>query len=236
MSHPFSSSPLELVHPRVEDYLYALTPESDPVLKEMERFGRSLDFPMVGPLVGRFLFQLACCVKANRIFEMGSGFGYSAYWFAKAISKEGEVIGTEASSENAARAKAFFKKGGIEQKITFQVGNATDIINHHPGPFDIIFIDIDKESYPDAFHKALPKLRPGGLLIADNVLWFGRVVTGDRSPSTEGIREFTRLFYTTKGLFTTIVPLRDGVSISIKEWTRGGSAQRPPFARSGRGK
>jgi len=216
MATPFSSPTLQLTHPRVEEYLYAQTPERDAVLKEMERFGTGLDFPMVGPLVGRFLFQLAFCTKARRIFEMGSGFGYSAYWFAKAVPEDGEVICTEGSPENASRAKTFFKKGGIEKKITFEVGNAIDIIDRYSAPFDIIFIDIDKESYPEAFHKALPKLRSGGLLIADNVLWFGRVVTGDRSSSTEGIREFTRLIYTTKGLFTTILPLRDGVSISIK--------------------
>ena len=221
MSNPFSSETLELVHPRIEEYLHTLTPERDAVLKEMERLGTSLDFPMVGPLVGRFLYQLAFCLKAKRVFEMGSGFGYSAYWFVEALPEDGKVICTEGSAENGARAKAFFKKGGIEKKVTFEIGNAIEIIDRYPGPFDIVFIDIDKESYPTAFHKALPKLRPGGLLIADNVLWFGRVVTGDCSPSTGGIREFTRLIYATKGLFTTILPLRDGVSVSIKELPKG---------------
>lgn len=210
------SSQIELVHPRIEEYLYDLLPEGDSLPQEMERFGESLHFPMVGPLVGRFLFQLALLTKAKNIFEMGSGFGYSAYWFAKAVPEKGRVIFTDTSPELAKTARAFLKKGGLDKKVTFEVGDALHILERYPGPFDIIFMDIDKENYPLAFRKAFPKLRDGGLLIADNVLWFGRVVTGDQDPSTEGIREFTRLIYTTKGLFTTILPLRDGVSVSIK--------------------
>lgn len=213
---PVSQPTFPLVHPQVEEYLYRLTPEGDPVLKEMETLGVALDFPYVGPLVGHFLFQLTYCTKAKRVFEMGSGFGYSAYWFAKAVGKEGEVIFTEAAPENAARAKEFFRKGAVERRVKIEIGDALEIIDRYPGPFDLIFIDIDKQDYPTAFHKAFSKLRQGGLLIADNVLWFGRVLTGDRDPTTEGIREFTRLIYSKKNLFTTILPLRDGVSVSVK--------------------
>ena len=215
--NPFAPPSFELVHPRVEEYLETLTPREDPVLLEMERLGDKLQFPIVGPLVGRLLFQLALCMKAKKIFEMGSGFGYSAFWFAKALSEGGEVIGTEGSLENVSQAKKFFKKGGIEKRVKMEIGNALEIIDRTPGPFDIVFIDIDKQDYPAAFQRALPKLRRGGLLIADNVLWFGRVITGDRDATTEGIREFTRLIYNTKDLLTTVMPLRDGVSISIKE-------------------
>ena len=212
----FSPTSMDLVHPRVEDYLYHLLPEEESVLKEMEQFGEKLNFPMVGPLVGRFLFQLAFSIQAKRIFEMGSGFGYSAYWFAKAVPEDGEVVFTEGSQELAEKARLFFKKGGVEKRVKLEVGNALEIIERYDEPFDIIFVDIDKEDYPLAFQRALPKLRQRGLLIADNILWFGRVMTKDASPATEGIREFTRLIYTTRGLFTTILPLRDGVSVSVK--------------------
>ncbi len=208
---------MELVHPRVEKYLYQLLPEEDALLKEMEAYGASLDFPMVGPLVGRFLFQLAFSIKAKYIFEMGSGFGYSAYWFAKAVPGDGKVVFTEGSPKLTEKAKNFFKKGEVEERIKVEVGNALEVIDRYPGPFDLIFIDINKEDYPVAFRKALPKLRKGGLLIADNILWFGKVMTRDRDATTEGIREFTRLIYETNGLFTTILPLRDGVSVSVKQ-------------------
>jgi len=205
----------ELVDPRVEEYLKALLPEEETVLKEMEQFGESRNFPLVGPLVGRFLNQLATLVGATSIFEMGSGYGYSAYWFAKALS-EGQVVLTEGSPELAQKAKAFLKRAGMEKKTKIEVGDALEIIDRYQGPFDLIFIDIDKEDYPKAFHKALPKLKQGGALVADNVLWFGRVISGDQDETTKGIREFTRLIYQTPGLRTTIVPLRDGVSISLK--------------------
>lgn len=217
LSKHFSQGTLELLHPKVEAYLGGLLPEASSLLKEMEAFGKKLNFPLVGPLVGRVLFQLASTSSAKRIFEMGSGYGYSAYWFAQALPGDGEVILTEGSQDLADQARLFLKRGNVEKKSRIEVGNALDIIERYDPPFDIIFIDIDKEDYPNAFEKAFPKLREGGLLIADNVLWSGRVVTGDTSPATEGIREFTRLIYQTQELFTTILPLRDGVSVSLKK-------------------
>ena len=207
---------MELVNAEIEEYLYRLLPERDPVLQEMESFGRSLDFPLIGPLVGRFLHQLTLLSGIKTIFEMGSGFGYSAYWFAKALPEGGKIILTEGSQELSQKAREFLRRGGIEKKAAFEMGDAVQILERTAGPFDLVFVDIDKEQYPEAFRKALPKIRKGGILAADNVLWFGKVVSRDRSPATEGIREFTRLIYGSKELMTTILPLRDGVSVSVK--------------------
>ncbi len=207
---------MEILQPKIEKHLYDILPQRDQVLQEMEEFGKVRDFPIVGPLVGRLLCQLTLLTKAKRILEMGSGYGYSAYWFARAIKRGGRVICTEGDPQNKRRALNYFERGGIDDKIEFLVGNALNIIDELKGKFDIIFIDINKSQYPQAFRKALPRLRKGGLLIADNIIWSGRIVEPNPDDSTQGILEFTKLLYTSKQLFTTIIPLRDGVSVSIK--------------------
>ena len=208
---------MELVHPSIEAYLHQLLPDRDPILKEMESFGQEKQFPLVGPLVGCFLYQLALVSGTKRLFEMGSGFGYSAYWFARALPTEGRMILTEGSGELSQKSKDYLKRGGFDKKAIFEIGDAVEILERTPGPFDLIFIDIDKEQYPEAFRWALPKVRKGGLLVADNILWFGQVLDReDRSAATEGIREFTRLIYAAENLATAILPIRDGVSVSMK--------------------
>ena len=206
-----------MVHPDIEAYLYGLLPERDPVLQTMERLAEERQFPAVGPLVGRFLAQLARMTSARRVLELGSGFGYSAYWWLTGMDAAGKVILTDGSREYAKEAQQFFKQAGLDGRIQFEVGDALKTLDRLDGPFDIIFMDIDKTQYPDAFRKALPKLKTGGLFVADNVLWFGSVATKDKSPETVAIRAFTKLAYG-PGLNTTIIPLRDGVSVTVKEY------------------
>ena len=197
----------------------------------MEAYARENRFPIVGPLVGRVLHQLVLLTNPTRIFEMGSGFGYSAYWMAKALRQpEASIICTDGSQENADRAAGYLARGGIANRIDYRVGNALEIINETEGDFDIIYNDIDKDGYPEAFRKAIPRLRSGGLFITDNMLWLGRVVTYDTDAdvqeldeeeqwvhnTTVGVKELTRLLYSSPDVFTTIIPLRDGVSVAIK--------------------
>jgi caffeoyl-CoA O-methyltransferase len=207
---------VDVVFPQITDYLHALTPERDSILKEMEALGARDDFPIVGPLVGRFLYQMAVITRAQRIFEMGSGFGYSAYWFATAMPQGGQVICTDTSEERLRLARSFFSRAGLEERIVCKVGNALDILRTEPGPFDLIFNDVDKEDYPQAFKLAMDKLRPGGLLITDNVLWSGEILSDDLGGEARAILVFNQLIYRTEGVYSTIVPLRDGLSISLK--------------------
>ena len=208
-----------------------LFPQRDEVLTEMEVYARENRFPIVGPLVGRVLHQLVLLTNPTRIFEMGSGFGYSAYWMAKALRQpEASIICTDGSQENADRAAGYLARGGIANRIDYRVGNALEIIDETEGDFDIIYNDIDKDGYPEAFRKAIPRLRSGGLFITDNMLWLGRVVTYDTDAdvqgldeeeqwvhnTTVGVKELTRLLYSSPDVFTTIIPLRDGVSVAIK--------------------
>lgn len=205
-----------IINPKIEEYLRNLNPIQDNVLKEMEELGNEKGFPIIGPLVGRLLYQLAIIIGAKRVFDMGSGFGYSAYWFAKALGKEGLVIFAELSEKNAWLAREFFRRGSLDNRVEIHVGDALQILEETDGEFDVIFNDIDKEYYPLVVDEAYKKLRRGGLFITDNVLWFGRVLTDDLSPSTKGVKEFTRLLFEEKGFVTTIIPIRDGISLSVK--------------------
>ena len=205
-----------ITDPEIVEYLFKVTPERDPVLREMEALAKERNFPIVGPLVGRVLYQMAVLIQAKRIFEMGSGFGYSAYWLAKGLKDGGKIVCVEGDSENIQLAKRFFKQGGLEEKAIFHQGDALDVIEEEKGPFDLIFNDVDKEGYPEVFRKAVPKLRKGGLLISDNLLWDGEVLSRNPDEATKGIQEYTRLVYRSNELFTTILPLRDGISVSIK--------------------
>jgi caffeoyl-CoA O-methyltransferase len=207
---------MDIVNPDIEQYLSDLFPSADPVLREMEQLAEREEFPIVGPLVGRLLALMARVTKARRVFEFGSGFGYSAYWFLQGMDGQGSVVLTDDEEENATRARDYFKRAGLLDRAGINVGDAFDIIDRQPGPFDIILVDCEKARYPLAFEKTMPKLRPGGLLIGDNVLWSGRVLNRSEEPSTIGIQQFTRLITTDTRLTTTILPLRDGVSISMK--------------------
>ena len=218
---------LDILHPSINEYLLDIIPERDAVLTEMEAYARERRFPIVGPLVGRVLHQLVLLTNPKRIFEMGSGFGYSAYWMAKALREpDASIICTDGSQENAEKAAAYLARGGIAERIDYRVGNALNIIDETEGEFDIIYNDIDKDGYPEAFRKAIPRLRSGGLFITDNMLWMGRVVQDvpEVAPedeqwlheATRGVKELTRLLYSSPDVFTTIIPLRDGISVAVK--------------------
>lgn len=202
---------------RVEDYLYSLLPARDDLLAEMEAEAGRRDIPIVGPAVGRILHQLARMTKAKTVFEMGSAIGYSTIWWARAVGKDGRVFYTDGDRKNGDEARKYFKRAGVEDRIEVQIGDALELLSEQKQEFDIIFNDVDKEDYPRVFRLAVPKLRKGGLFITDNVLWSGRVADLKTSdPSTKAIREFNRLVYNSPDLFTTILPIRDGIAVVIK--------------------
>jgi predicted O-methyltransferase YrrM len=211
MMHGITSEP-------VEQYLYSLLPPRDEVLAAMEAEATKRDIPIVGPLVGRLLHQLALMHGAKTVFELGSAIGYSTIWWARAVGEGGKVIYTDGDRKNADEARGFFERAGVASRITIKVGDALELLSEQKQAFDIIFCDVDKEDYPRAFRLALPRLRRGGLLIADNVLWSGKVA--ERNPAeatTKAILEFNRLLYSAPELFPTILPIRDGIAIGVKK-------------------
>lgn len=205
---------MEIVHPEIENYLSLLAKSSDPVLQEMEGRAGDEDFPIVGPLVGRLLRQLAETSAARRVLELGSGFGYSAYWFAQGLEKESQLILTDWSKENLLQAERYLKRGGQPVALSFLEGDALETLQGLKGDFDIIFNDTQKSRYPEVVPLAAHRLRPGGLLISDNVLWHGRVVAPEPDPDTQAVLEYNRLIFNDPGLFSVILPLRDGVAVS----------------------
>ena len=207
---------MDLINGDIEKYLNEVIPERDSVLTDMEVYAASKNFPIVGPLVGRLLFVIAKATKAKKVLELGSGFGYSAYWFAKAVGSAGKVVCTEKLEENEILAMQYLAKGRVAERVKFLLGDALSSVKGMRETFDIIFNDVDKTQYPSALKVALPKLRKGGLFISDNVLWSGRILDKKPDAATAGILTFTRMLFSTKELFTTIIPLRDGVSVSIK--------------------
>ena len=211
---------MTIVTPEIEAYLDALagpTPAREPVRAAMERLAAERAFPIVGPHVGRLLAILAGALGARRVLELGSGFGYSAYWFARAVGPGGEVHCTDLDAENRRQALSFLGQAGLADRIRYHLGDALERARGLQGPFDIIFNDVDKEHYPETVELAVGLLRPGGLFITDNTLWKGRVAApaaGDLT--TAAVLEFNRLVTAHPRLQTVIVPLRDGLAICRK--------------------
>ncbi len=201
---------------RIHSYLEKSSPESPPILREMEAHAAEQKFPIVGPLVGRFLQQAATMVKARKILELGSGFGYSAYWFSLSARGRGHITMTDLDRLNKRRAFDYFKRAGLQSTFDFRTGDAIKIADKLEGPFDLVFNDIDKHDYPRTIDLAAGLLRKGGLFITDNVVWSGRVC--DRTPdaTTNRIIEFTEQLYRDSRFFTTVIPLRDGLSLAVR--------------------
>lgn len=205
-----------IVHDEIEAYLNGLLPQRDAVLEEMEAYAAEREVPIVGPAVGRLLQVLVKLCGARRIFEMGSAIGYSSIWLARAAGEGAEVFYSDGSKENATRAVEYLRRAGMADRVRILVGDSLDLLRQTPGEFDMVFCDVDKHQYPAVFPLALPRVRKGGLLVADNVLWYGRVTQPPQDEATRGILEWNRLIYSSPELLTTIVPLRDGVSVSWK--------------------
>jgi len=203
--------------PEVEDYLYAMLPPRDEVLAEMEADASKNDVAIVGPAVARVLYQLAAISGAKKVFEMGSAIGYSTVWWARAVGEDGRVIYTDGDRKNAEKARRYFDRAGVSQRITVRVGDALEILSEQKEPYDIIFNDVDKTDYPRVFRLALPRLRSGGLFISDNVLWKGKLRRPNPDDRTKAILEFNKLICASKDLFTTILPIRDGVAVCVKK-------------------
>ena len=207
-----------IVQSALDKYMLELLPERDLVLREMEAQAKRRNIPIVGPMVGRLLYQYARLIQARRVFEMGSAIGYSTLWWARAVGASGEVVYTDGNRKNADEARGYFESAGVDGRIRIAVGDALELLSEEKREYDIIFNDVDKEDYPRVLHLVTSRLRKGGLFITDNVLWSGRVTeTKPRESSTRAIQEFNRRLYAMKEFCTTIVPLRDGLAVAIKD-------------------
>lgn len=211
----------------VQEFLIDLVPAREPEMQAMEKYAEEHNFPIIGPAAGYNCYQIARMIRARSVFEMGSGYGYSTAWFARAVqetcaedrrSGDGVVHHTVWDEKLSKMAANHLSRLGFDRLVEYHIAEAVETLSNMPGPFDLIFNDIDKEAYPDSLPVIKGKLRSGGVLIVDNILWSGRVFDmDDKSASTESIREFTRLITNDPDWITSLVPVRDGIIIAYKK-------------------
>ena len=209
---------MDIVDPDVDRYMRGLlTRWDEPVLLEMEAEGEARGFPIVGRQVGVTLELLARSIDARRVVELGSGFGYSAYWFSRAVGKDGELHLTDGDPENERKAEDYLRRANLAGPVRYHVGDAVDSFQKLEGEFDVVYCDIDKQGYPDAWRTARDRIRPGGLYLCDNVLWSGRVTEPSPDPTTSAILEHNAMIAGDERYLSTIVPTRDGVMVARRE-------------------
>ncbi|MDQ3962467.1 MAG: O-methyltransferase [Actinomycetota bacterium] len=213
---------MDIVHPAITRYLEDLTRHDDePVLLEMEALARENRFPIIGRLCGRYLELLARAIGAKRIFELGSGYGYSGYWFSRATGPDGEIHLSDGDPENEKKAMDFLSRAGLDAPISFHVGDAVEALNATEGEFDIVYCDIDKHGYPDAWDAGKKRVRVGGFYLCDNMLWSGRVTgesdEADVRPGWTDAIQATNVAISSDSNWRAIInPTRDGVMTALR--------------------
>ncbi|MFC7115056.1 O-methyltransferase [Natronoarchaeum sp. GCM10025703] len=209
-------------------FVSAAGPQPDDVLVEMHEYAREHGFPHVGPEVGGWLQLLARMVDAERVFEFGSGYGYSAYWFARALDEDAEIVLTEFDADELDMAREYMKRGGFDPLATYEHGDAIEIIEGYDGPFDVVLVDVRKDQYPAAFEAIREKVAPGGVIVADNAMTAGTIefekllaiqegedVT-DLSEATRGIAEYLRATQDAAEFTTAVMPVGEGIAVSYR--------------------
>jgi predicted O-methyltransferase YrrM len=195
-------------------------PPREPELQKMEEIAARNDFPIIGPACGYYCYQLARMINAKSIFELGSGYGYSTAWFAKAVKENGGgvVHHTVWDDKLSQQAQSHLSALGSADVVQFHNAEAVETLRQTPGPFDIIFNDIDKDGYPDSLPVIKEKLRHGGILIIDNMLWHGQTLDpNDHESTTEAIRRFTRDVTSDLDWIVSLIPARDGMIVAYKK-------------------
>ncbi len=209
----------KLAYPAVQEYLIDLVPPREPEMQEMEKYAAKTDFPIIGPAAGHICYQIARMINAKTVFEMGSGYGYSTAWFARAVRENGSgLVHHVVWDENLSKmAMDHLSRLGFGDFIKYHVAEAIETLRSMPGPFDLIFNDIEKQDYPASLPLIKEKLRSGGVLIIDNILWSGRIFNKkEKSDATEGVREFTRLITHDPDWIVSLIPVRDGLIVAYK--------------------
>ena len=210
---------MNFLDPAIASYLEGQVSRRPSEMKDMERIAEATKFPIIGPVSGQLCYLIARLIGARRVFELGSGYGYSTAWFARAVRENGggEVHHVVWDEDLSKRARTHLDRLGYTDLVRYHVAEAVETLRATDGPFDLIFNDINKRDYPASIDAILPKLRRGGALIIDNMLWSGRILDpADQSPDTEGVRAVTRRILESSDWIASIVPVRDGVLVAYR--------------------
>ena len=205
-----------IVEPQVEEYAEAYTTPDGELferLAEETRAKTTAPQMMVGRIEGRFLATLVALSGARRVLEFGTFTGYSSISMASALPADGKVITLDVDPEATAIARRYMDESGHGDKIEIRLGPALETLQDVEGPFDLIFIDADKPNYVNYYEAALPLLADNGLVIADNVLWSGRVVEDDGDESTRAIKEFNEHVRADDRVLSVMLTVRDGMTL-----------------------
>jgi predicted O-methyltransferase YrrM len=221
---------IDVLPGHADAYLQAVGPEPDGVLEEMDEYAEEQNFPHVGPALGGWLQLLARMVDATRVFEFGSGFGYSAYWFARALPDDGEVVLTEIDEDELDMAREHLDRGGFADLARFEHGDAMNVVEAYDGPFDVVLIDHQKHRYADAFEAVREKVAPGGIVVADNVMtggtiefeallraWHDDEPLASEDEMTTGIDEYLHAVREDPEFETAVLPIGSGLAVSHRE-------------------
>ncbi len=217
-----------LTYSRTQEFLTSLVPPREEEMQKMEKYAEETDFPIIGAAAGYYCYQVARMIKAKSVFEMGSGYGYSTAWFAKAVKETcaeqgrsdggGVVHHVVWDAKLSEMARGHLSRLGFDSLIQYQVAEAVETLRSTSGMFDLIFNDINKEAYPASLPLIKEKLRSGGVLIIDNILWSGRIFDKkNKSEATEGVREFTKAITHDPDWIVSLAPVRDGVIVAYKK-------------------
>lgn len=209
---------MSVTYDYIDDYLIRIARPRDRLLEKMEEYADTNNVPIIGPLVGRFIYNLAKTSQSRNILEIGTAIGYSGIWLARATGpQKGNLTTIDMNPERVKIARKNFAEAGLDKRVKVVEGNALEALPALKEEYDLIFLDSDKNIYPDAFKLSIPKLRKGGLFVADNALWGGEVAKGGRDSDTQSMIKFNKLVFESQALSSVIVPLRDGVLVSVKE-------------------
>jgi caffeoyl-CoA O-methyltransferase len=202
----------------LEQYLAERYWAEDDLLREVRA-----DIAARGPQIqvsaeaGRLLALLVRAARATRVLEVGTLFGYSGIWMARELPEDGHLDTIEIEQLHADAAQHWFERAGLGGRVTVHRGAGADVLATLQGPYDVAFIDADKAGYPAYARLALERLRPGGIVIADNAIRGGRIVEAGLSSDNDGIRDLHDLLAGDSGLVATTVPVGDGLAIAVKK-------------------
>jgi len=219
--------PEDILPEATTSFVRALGPDPDEIIEEMTDHATRDDFPIVGPAVGGWLALLSRMVDARRVFEFGSGFGYSAYWIARALPADGQVVLTEVDADELDQAREYFQQGGYDHLAAYEHGDAIETVERYEGPFDLVLIDNEKDRYREAFAAVREKVAPGGVLVADNAMTAGIVdfdalialAEGDdpeTNDPTRGVWEYLQHVREDSDFETGVLPLGEGLAVSVR--------------------